>query len=233
MCRRCLHFCEREASYKEHVERCEKRTPQKTVFPTKNDEKGKDKVKFTNIARQLPLPFYFVADFECILKKTEEQEEQQEVVYNKKCCCGSETLLPVNCNNCKQWRYCSELCKERDYENHKESCIEASKESNKSSTKHLNQHVPCGAAYKISCTDPNFYRDPVIITHHDGENVAERFLARILHDARELREMLAYKKPMDPLTPREQAAYDSRHAICHICKKVTRSFSFFSILNSN
>ena len=99
------------------------------------------------------------------------------------------------------------------------------------STKHLNQHVPCGAAYKISCTDPNFYRDPVIITPHDGENVAERFLDRILHDARELREMLAYKKPMDPLTPREQAAYDSPHAICHICKKVTRS-SFFSILSN-
>ena len=213
------------------MERCEKHEPQKTIFPTKNDKKGRDKVRFTNIARQLPLPFYFVADFECILQKTEEQEEeeQQQVLFNKNCCCGSETL-PVNCNNCKKWKYCSELCKEKDYEKHKGSCIEASKETNKSSTKHLNQHVACGAAYKISCTDPAFYRDPVIITHHDGENVAERFLDSILHDARELREMLRYKKPMDPLTPRQQAAYDSPHAVCHICKKVTRYSSFFSLL---
>ena len=96
-----------------------------------------------------------------------------------------------------------------------------------SSTKHVNEHVPCGAAYKISCTDPAFYRDPVIITHHDGENVAERFLDSILHDARELREMLRYQKPMDPLTPRQQAAYDSPHAVCFICKKVTRYSSFY------
>ena len=96
-----------------------------------------------------------------------------------------------------------------------------------SSTKHVNEHVPCGAAYKISCTDPAFYRDPVIITHHDGENVAERFLDSILHDARELREMLRYPKPMDPLTPRQQAAYDSPHAVCFICKKVTRYSSFY------
>ena len=62
----------------------------KKTFPKKNDKKGKDKVRFTNIAKQLPLPFYFVADFECILKKNEEQEEQQEVAQNEKCCCGKE-----------------------------------------------------------------------------------------------------------------------------------------------
>ena len=208
------------------MERCEKRDPQKTIFPKKDDKKGKDKVRFTNIARQLPLPFYFVADFECILKKTEEPVQQKEV-FNEKCCCGKESPK-VKCNDCKQWWYCSELCEDRDRDNHKESCIQVSKETNVSGTKHLNQHIACGAAYKISCTDSNFYRDPVIITHHNGENVAERFLDSILHDAREIREMLRYKKPMDSLTPRQQAAFDSPHAVCHICKKV----NIFIILQS-
>ena len=227
-CRRCLHFCRREASFKEHMERCEKHVPQKTILPKKNDKKERDKVCFTNIARQLPLPFYFVADFECILKKTEEQEEQQDT-HNEKCCCGKESPT-VKCNDCKQWWYCSELCKFKDHDKHIESCIKASKKTNVSSTEHVNEHIACGAAYKISCTDPAFYRDPVIITHHDGENIAERFLDSILHDARELREMLRYQKPMDPLTPRQQAAYDSPHAVCVICKKVTRYSSYFHFL---
>lgn len=202
------------------MERCEKRVPQKTVFPKKNDKKGRDKVKFTNIANQLPIPFYFTADFECILPKINEQEQEEPQEFNEKCCCGSIDL-PLKCNDCKKWKYCSELCKNKDREKHKEFCIEASKETNVSGTKHLNNHIPCGAAYKISCTDPQFYRDPVIITHHEGENnVAERFLDSILHDAREIREMLRYKKPMDLLTPRQQAAYDSPHAVCHICLKV-------------
>jgi hypothetical protein len=96
-----------------------------------------------------------------------------------------------------------------------------------SSTKHVNEHIACGAAYKISCTDSAFYRDPVVLSHREGENVAERFLDSILHDAREIREMLRYKKPMDPLTPQQQAAYDSPHAVCFICKKVTR-YSFYT-----
>ena len=204
------------------MERCERREPQKVLFPKKKDKKGKDKVKFTNIERQQPLPFYFVADFECILKKQSEEGQNDEVGHNEKCCCGSENLS-MQCNNCKKWNYCSEICKEKDRENHHEFCINASKETNVSSTKHLNEHIACGAAYKITSTDPQFYRDPVIITHqtNDGKSVAEKFLDNILHDARELREMLKYKKPMAPLTARQQAAFDSPHAVCFICKKVS------------
>ena len=203
------------------MERCEKHIPQKTHLPKKNDKKERDKVRFTNIARQLPLPFYFVADFECILKKPV-TPHIKEVNLNKACCCGSENLS-LQCNDCKRWRYCSELCKEKDKANHHEFCINASKETNVSGTKHLNEHIACGAAYKITSTDPQFYRDPVIITHQtdDGKSVAEKFLDSILHDARELREMLRYKKPMAPLTPRQQAAYDSPHAVCFICHKVS------------
>ena len=90
-CRRCLHFCKTEASFKEHMERCEKHIPQKTYLPKKNDKKEGDKLRFTNIARQLPLPFYFVADFECILMKTE--EEQEPVTRNEKCCCGNNNNI--------------------------------------------------------------------------------------------------------------------------------------------
>ena len=80
--------------------------------------------------------------------------------------------------------------------------------------------VPYGAAYKISCTDPQFYREPVIPKHdNSGKSVAERFLDSIQHDAREIREILKYKVPMLPLTDAEKTVFDSPHAVCHICKK--------------
>ena len=149
------------------MERCSKHIPQKTLYPQKNDTKGKDKIKFTQISRQLPLPFYFVADFECILQKV-------------------DTCLP---------------------------------DPNKSNTTVINNHVHCGAAYKISCTDPRFYRDPMLITREkDGQSIAEQFLDNILHDAREIREMLQYVSPMLPLTSDELTEFDSPHVICHICK---------------
>ena len=165
LCCRCLHFCQREESFKNHTERCLRHTPQKTVYPYKNDKKGRDKVRFTQINCQLPLPFYFVADFECILEK-----------YDSPQYSGKNTTI-------------------------------------------LNKHIPCGAAYKVSCVDPRFYRDPVIITHDGGKNVAERFLDRILHDAQEIRKMLSYKEPMLPLTQEQEIAFNSPYASCIICKK--------------
>ena len=168
LCRRCLHYCSNEGSFRAHMELCSKHEPKVTVYPKKNDRKGRDKVKFTQIARQLPLPFYFIADFECILEKF-------------------DTCLP---------------------------------DPNKSSTTILNRNVPCGAAYKISCTDPRFYRDPVIfIREEDGKSITEQFLDSILQDARDLREILQYKAPMKPLSPAELAEFDSPRAICHICSK--------------
>ena len=174
LCRRCLHFCASEESYKNHIERCANHDAQKTTFPRRNDPKGRDKVRFTQVARQLPLPFYFVADFECVLEKLNDDVDDG---------------VP--------------------------------RSSASSSTTPLNKHVPCGAAYKISCTDPRFYRDPVIITHdnNSAKSVAERFLDSILHDAREIREMLKYKVPMQPLTLSQLVAFHSEHAVCHICKK--------------
>ena len=108
-----------------------------------------DKIRFTQVARQLPLSFYFVAYFECILQRLNDDL----VLVDDETPQSSKTIA-------------------------------------------LNKHVPCGAAYNITCIDPRFYRDPVIITHHGtnntGKNVAERFLDSILHDAREIRETLKY-----------------------------------------
>ena len=92
LCRRCLHFCSREESFKNHMERCSKHEPQSTLYPRKNDIKGKDKVRFTQISRQLPLPFYFVADFECILQKLDtclpDPNKSSTTVVNKHVPCG-------------------------------------------------------------------------------------------------------------------------------------------------
>ena len=168
LCRRCLHFSSNEIAYNRHMELCNRHNPQITLYPKKNDYRGRDKVQFTHIERQLLLPYYLTADFECILQKV-------------------DTCAP---------------------------------NPSKSNTVILNKHVPCGAAYKISCTDPRFYREPVIITRErDGKSITEQFLDSILADAREIREMLRFKAPMLPLTEQEQIAYDSPNAVCYICNK--------------
>ena len=69
LCCRCLHFCAREESYKTHVERCWNLDAQKNVFLQRNNPMMREKVRFTQVPHQLPLPFYFVADFECILQR--------------------------------------------------------------------------------------------------------------------------------------------------------------------
>ena len=78
-------------------------------------------------------------------------------------------------------------------------------------------HVACGAAYKITCTDPRFYRDPVIIAPSDGEDVASIFLDKIINDANELREMLKNITPMQ-ISEEEQTQYN-QETICHLCRK--------------
>ena len=50
------------------MEICVKHRAQATYYPKKDDAKGRDKVSFKLTEYQLPLPFYFVADVECILK---------------------------------------------------------------------------------------------------------------------------------------------------------------------
>ena len=51
LCRRCLHFCASEASYKNHGDRCANHDAQKATFPRRNDPKRRDKVRFTQVAR--------------------------------------------------------------------------------------------------------------------------------------------------------------------------------------
>jgi len=63
----------------------------KTIFPKKDSPDAK--VTFTNIERQLPLPFYIVADFECILEKYDtclpNPEESNTSAINKHTVCGA------------------------------------------------------------------------------------------------------------------------------------------------
>ena len=50
------------------MESCVNHRAQATYYPKKDDPKGRGKVSFKSTEYQLPLPFYFVADFECTLK---------------------------------------------------------------------------------------------------------------------------------------------------------------------
>ena len=164
ICRRCLRFVTSEHVLEKNMESCEKHRAQATYFPKKDDLKRRDKVCFKSTEYQLPLPFYFVADFECILKPDDTQLNDPDV--------SSATVTRT--------------------------------------------HVPCGAASKISCTDTQFYRDPVVISPIDG-HAATLFLDKIISDANELREMLKNIIPMS-ITDAEQQQYDS-DSICHLCNK--------------
>ena len=167
ICRRCLHFCVSEETLKSHIDTCSRHSAQRTIYPKKNDAKGRDKVRFTQIEKQLPLPFYFTADFECMMEK-------------------HSTCYP---------------------------------DPTKSQTTVKQNHVPCGAAYKISCTDPRFYREPELFLpdSKSQKSISERFLDSIQHDAREIRKILSYKVPMTPLTEQQQADHDAA-TVCFLCK---------------
>jgi len=95
-----------------------------------------------------------------------------------------------------------------------------SPDSELSSTSILNHHVPCGIAYKVCCTDPRFFKDPVIITKEkDGKSIMEQFLDSLQKEASQIREILKHRTPMLPLTDAELEMCDSPNPVCHICEK--------------
>ena len=63
-CYNCLHGYSRQDLHDQHFQRCIKHKAQRAVYP-KQDEK----LKFKNIANQLPAPFVIYADFECFTTK--------------------------------------------------------------------------------------------------------------------------------------------------------------------
>ena len=87
--------------------------------------------------------------------------------------------------------------------------------NHKPSTTRTHKHVACGAAYQLFSTDPEFYEPPVILR---GENVAEKFLDKILADARLIRMSLQNLMPQPILNDEEQMRHDLAE-ICHICEK--------------
>ena len=66
-CKFCLHCCTTQERLRKHMETCGKYGMQRAECLTKDDEKGRDKVKFTKIEAQLKLPFVIYADFEALL----------------------------------------------------------------------------------------------------------------------------------------------------------------------
>ena len=68
-----------------------------TVFPQKNDENEKDKLRFTKIERQLVLPFFIVDDFETILVKYDtcfrNPMESNTNVLDQHSVCGASYII--------------------------------------------------------------------------------------------------------------------------------------------
>ena len=68
ICKRCLHMCQTERVLNNHIERCAMHKAQTVKMPTPTKFNPENTVHFTAIEKQLPLPFWFVADFEAICK---------------------------------------------------------------------------------------------------------------------------------------------------------------------
>ena len=167
ICVYCLHACQSQLILDNHVERCKLHGAQRVSMPQKNDEKGRDKIKFTKIEYQLRLPFIIYADFESILKK-------------------------------------HDVCENNP---------------NKSWTTKYQSHEACGYGVYTVCTDKRFYRQPHI---YHGEDAAENFLDRIMHDATEIRQILKIKTAMKKLTSDQKREY-GECTKCHICMKEIRA----------
>ena len=174
ICRRCLHFCTSESVLEKHVERCSQHRAQAIKMPKPTWKNPENTVHFKAIEKQLPLPFWFVADFESIIEPTD--ADLPEV---------PESDFPVLDPKTGQKRFAEHI----------------SGEKQKSSTVKTGKHIACGVAYQLCSVDPRFYEPPVIL---HGSDCGSQFLDRIIEDAKRVRGWLAAPEPQPVLTAEEQ-----------------------------
>ena len=192
-CRRCLHLCTSERVLQKHMERCVQHKAQSVKMPEPTDENPEVTMHYSDIEKQLPLPFWFVADFESILKPID------------------LALGDVPAPDCPirdedgQLRF----SKFRNVDNPDEGLRPTS------STTRIQEHEACGFAYQLLSTDPRFYEPPVVVR---GENCAKEFLDRLQADAKRVRGWLKNPEPMPKLTDQQEADFQAA-THCWICEK--------------
>ena len=180
ICKRCLHICTSERVLKNHVERCAMHKAQAVKMPTPTVKNPGNTVHFTAIENQLPLPFWFVADFKAISEP-----------------CNAEVVLPkVPVPDCP---VLDPKTGKMRFSEHLESTEKGSHAG--SSTVKTSKQIACGVAYQFCSFDPRFYAPPVVF---HGRDCAEKILDSILEDAQRVRTWLAVPEPQPVLTSEEQ-----------------------------
>ena len=124
---------------------------------------------FTDIEKQLPLPFWFVADFESILKLID----------------TVPTEVPAPDRPVRDDDGNLRFSKNRNGD--PEQGMRAT-----SITTRIQEHVPCGFSYQLLSVDPRFYEPPVIVR---SEHYAQDFIQRLHTDAKRIREWLSHEAP--------------------------------------
>ena len=82
-------MCQTERVLTNHIERCAMHKAKTVKMPTPTGQNPENTVHFTAIEKQLPLPFWFVADFEAICEPHETVLPEFEAIREP-----HETVLP-------------------------------------------------------------------------------------------------------------------------------------------
>ena len=192
VCRRCLHLCTSERVLQKHMERCVQHKAQAVKMPEPTEDNPDVTMRFKDIEKQLPLPFWFVADFESILKPIDtvlpdvpapdqpERDEDGQLRFSKFRNVGSP-----------------------------DDGLRST-----SSTTRIQDHEACGFAYQLMSVDPRFYEPPVVVR---GKDCAREFISRLQADAERVRGWLKNPAPMQ-LSDEQQRTHDAA-THCWICEE--------------
>ena len=191
ICRRCLTSCKSAKILEKHMERCVKHKAQAVKMPKPTKDNPGNTMHYTDIEKQLPLPFWFVADFESILKPI-------------------DTALPDVPEPDRPTRDEDGQLRFSKFRH-----VDSEEPRAASSTTRIQEHEACGFAYQLFSVDPRFYEPPVLVR---GENCAKEFIDRMQADAERVRGWLKTAAPMPKLTAEQEAQFKSA-THCWICEK--------------
>lgn len=118
-CMRCLSHFSKESELQKHEELCKNNEVSKIEMP-------KDNLKFTNVFKQLKLPFVVYADFETLPMKIEEKKGDKTQRIMKHVVCGGEYIIVSNIEKkvIKSFKYRGDNCVRHFIDSLNEDCEE-------------------------------------------------------------------------------------------------------------
>lgn len=81
-----------------------------------------------------------------------------------------------------------------------------------SSTTHEAYFNPCGYAYQVVCTNPNYTKPPVVHRGKSGENVVKHFQENLLQEENNIKDILGDSEPLIMNTETEKEFQMATHS---------------------